>query len=68
MFGEGGEKMAIELIGIARYEFDDGCCQGFGKFFLTKELVKKLDLLSIESEETIDKAVHINSVLSMKHH
>lgn len=60
--------MAIELIGIARYEFDDGSCQGVGKFFLTKELVKKLDLLSIESEETIDKAVHINSVLSMKHH
>lgn len=50
--------MAIKLIGRVEYEINDPPIQGGGSFFLTEELLGKIQMLQLESEETIDRLVH----------
>lgn len=50
--------MAVKLIGKVCYEINDPPIQGGGSFFLTEELLKKIEQLALESEETIDRLVH----------
>lgn len=51
--------MAVELIGIVTYELNEPPQQCIGQFYLTKELLQKLEQLRVESEEFIDRSVHM---------
>lgn len=56
--------MSVKIIGIVTYEINDPPQQGIDQFYLTEELLPKLEQLNLESQDLIYRSVRMESLLS----